>query len=167
MLFIERAHHHADPWSGNLGFPGGKVEEFDGEVRRTAERETLEEIGLDLGRARCLGRLSDIAGAHLPVRISCFVYGIEGPITFRAGDEVRNFFWIPFDHLLDPERHLTARVRFSGRALASPAIRILESGCTPLWGITYRLVMQFLGVLGCSPSPTTVPGDFLPGNSEK
>ncbi len=148
LLFIERAHHDGDPWSGNLGFPGGKVEMDDTEERRAAERETMEEIGLDLGSARCLGRLSDIVGAHLPVRVSCFVYGLESPATFWPGDEVRRVFWVSLDHLLDPKRHLEAQVRFSGRDLASPAIRIGEAGDTPLWGITYRLVMQFLGILG-------------------
>jgi len=48
MLFIERARHDDDPWSGNLGFPGGKVEETDDGERQAAERETREEIGLDL-----------------------------------------------------------------------------------------------------------------------
>src|SRR5512141_3330966 len=65
ILFIERAHHDGDPWSGDLGFPGGKVEKTDGEERWTAEREALEETGLDLGNSRYLGRLSDIAGAHV------------------------------------------------------------------------------------------------------
>src|SRR6185369_3871770 len=45
MLFIERAEHENDPWSGNLAFPGGKVEPGE-EPRQAAERETLEEIGL-------------------------------------------------------------------------------------------------------------------------
>ena len=150
VLFIERAKHDGDPWSGDLGFPGGKVEESDGEERRAAERETLEEIGLDLGGARCLGRLSDIAGAHFPVRVSCFVFALAGPAAtiFRLSDEVKSLFWVPLAMLLNTERHLTAPVHFSGRILASPAIRILETGNTPLWGITYRLVMQFLKILG-------------------
>jgi 8-oxo-dGTP pyrophosphatase MutT (NUDIX family) len=158
VLFIERAQHDADPWSGDLGFPGGKVEELDGEERRAAERETLEEIGLDLGSARYLGRLSDIAGAHFPVRVSCFVFALAGPATiFRLSDEVSCFFWVPLALLLDPERHLTAPVHFSGRILTSPAIRILEPGNTPLWGITYRLVMQFLQILGFLELPKSSP----------
>ena len=67
-LFIERAAHDNDPWSGNVGFPGGKIEKDDGSPQLAAERETLEEIGLDLRTAQYLGRLSDIAGAHLPVK---------------------------------------------------------------------------------------------------
>jgi 8-oxo-dGTP pyrophosphatase MutT (NUDIX family) len=149
VLFIERAAHAGDPWSGDLGFPGGKVETDDRDARLAAERETREEIGLDLGGARYLGRLSDIAGAHLPVSVSCFVYGLTGPARFQLGDEVRTTFWTSLAQLCNPERHIEAAVRFDGSTLLRPAIRLLEPGQTVLWGITYRLVIQFLGILGC------------------
>jgi 8-oxo-dGTP pyrophosphatase MutT (NUDIX family) len=149
VLFIERAMHAGDPWSGDLGFPGGKVEASDREARLTAERETREEIDLDLRSGRYLGRLSDIAGAHLPVTVSCFVYGLTEPTPFRLGDEVRTTFWTPLEQLCNPERHIEAAVRFGGATLVRPAIRLLEPGQTVLWGITYRLVIQFLGILGC------------------
>ena len=29
LLFIERAHHPKDPWSGQIGFPGGRAEDAD------------------------------------------------------------------------------------------------------------------------------------------
>lgn len=168
VLFIERAQHEGDPWSGDLGFPGGKVEKEDGEERRAAERETLEEIGLGLEGARYLGRLSDISGVHFPVRVSCFVYGLTAPsAVFSLSAEVRTFFWVPLANLLDSERHLTAPVHFSGKRLDSPAIRILEPGNIPLWGITYRLVMQFLQLLGHQPLPAPSFPGILPATPEK
>lgn len=163
VLFIERAAHDGDPWSGDLGFPGGKVEKDDEGARGAAERETREEISLDLGGARYLGRLSDIAGAHLPIRVSCFVYGLVRPAAFVLSDEVRSAFWVPLADLADPERHLEAPVRFNGSRLTAPAIRIPEALHAPLWGITYRLVMQFLGILGHLPAPSpslpSIPSD--------
>ena len=38
VLFIERAASADDPWSGDLGFPGGKMEKEDRDPRQTAER---------------------------------------------------------------------------------------------------------------------------------
>jgi len=149
VLFIERATHVGDPWSGDLGFPGGKVEASDHDERLAAERETREEIGLDLESSRYLGRLSDITGAHLPVTVSCFVYGLTEPTPFRLGKEVRTTFWTPLEQLCNPERHIEATVRFGDSNLVRPAIRLLEPGQTVLWGITYRLVIQFLAILGC------------------
>ncbi len=155
MLFIERATHAPDPWSGNLGFPGGKVEKGDGDAKTTAERETLEEIGLDLRRARCIGRLSDITGAHLPIRISCFVYsvGLTGPLSFS--EEVSDAFWVPLDELFDPARHGEFTVRFDGQTLIRPAIKLSQPDKPLLWGITYRLVMQFRDIL------RTIDNDYI------
>jgi 8-oxo-dGTP pyrophosphatase MutT (NUDIX family) len=150
ILFIERAAHPEDPWSGNLGFPGGKVETGDGSERQTAERETCEEIGLDLEKAKYLGRIPDIIGAHLPVRISCFVYGLVRPAHLVLEDEVKSAFWFPLDQLQNPDRHLAATVNFYGLEITSPAIQILAPGQTVLWGITYRLVISLIEILAGS-----------------
>jgi len=153
VLFIERARHEGDPWSGDLGFPGGRIETGDGTARQAAERETREEIGLDLSRGDYLGRLDDIAGAHLPVAVSCFVYAVaEGtPLAFSA--EVVDAFWSPLEALCDPARQRLATVLFRGETLQRPAIELLGAGETVLWGITYRLVAQFLQILGFSLTP--------------
>jgi len=147
MLFIERTAYEHDPWSGNLAFPGGKVE--PGEApRQAAERETGEEIGLDLGVVPCLGRLTDIAGMHLPVRVSCFVYGIDGmqgePVL---NNEVSDAFWVRLADLTATERHVIAPVRFAEETFDVPAIRLPQPGKPVLWGLTYRLAMQFLEIV--------------------
>jgi 8-oxo-dGTP pyrophosphatase MutT (NUDIX family) len=146
VLFIERSPHDGDPWSGDLGFPGGKVEEVDGGPRAAAERETREELGLDLSSARRLGRLADIEGAHLPIRVSCFVYGVAGAVTLQPGTEVRDAFWVPLEALRDPVRHVTAPVSFGDEQFERPAIVLPVEGKPVLWGITYRLVMQLLAL---------------------
>jgi 8-oxo-dGTP pyrophosphatase MutT (NUDIX family) len=150
VLFIERALHDGDPWSGDLGFPGGKVEPVDADERSAAERETGEELGLDLSGARFIGRLADVLGVHVPVRVSCFVYGISDLPSFSPGDEVSSLFWIPLAQLQDPERHGDMPVSFDGDELIRPAIRLLESEMPVLWGITYRLVIQFLQIITTS-----------------
>lgn len=151
LLFIERAAHDADPWAGNLGFPGGKAEAGDNDPQATAERETLEELGLDLTGASRLGRLGEIAGAHLPVRVACYLYGVAEPPPFILSAEVRDAFWVPLASLVDPARHGQATVRFAGSTLATPAIRLPVADKPVLWGLTYRLVMQFLDLVGLIP----------------
>lgn len=148
LFFIERAHHPDDPWSGNIGFPGGRRDPIDKTLRHTAERETMEEVGVDLlSSAICLGRLSDIVGANLPVRVSCFVYGLMAPITPVLSDEVHDAFWFGLDFLQSPHRQLLATVRFGERELQAPAIDLGLPGKAVLWGITYRLVCQFRDLL--------------------
>jgi 8-oxo-dGTP pyrophosphatase MutT (NUDIX family) len=150
LLFIERARCDSDPWSGDLGFPGGKIEESDPCSQEAAIRETLEEIGLDLNGALSLGQLDDIAGDHLPVKISCFLFYIEEDAPFTLNEEVTRAFWIPLPILRDPARHIETLVHFGGKPLTRPAIDLLGPGETVLWGITYRLVRQFLDRLEAS-----------------
>jgi 8-oxo-dGTP pyrophosphatase MutT (NUDIX family) len=159
ILFIERASNERDPWSGHLAFPGGKVEEGE-KARQAAERETLEEIGLDLGIERYVGRLSDIVGANLPVRVSCFAYAaISSEIHPAVSPEVHDVFWVKLSDLRDPERHQMATVGFSDRIFKVPAIILPQPGKPVLWGITYRLVMQFLEIIHINDLPLLHFGD--------
>ena len=149
ILFIERASHPDDPWSGNIGFPGGKVEEGDNGCRQTAERETLEEVGLDLSTARYLGRLSDVHGAHLPVLVSCFVYGMESTTApLSPSDEVEDAFWVSLGDLVDPRRRGLHDFDFAGDRFQGPCINLPVPGKPVLWGLTHRLVMEFLHIIG-------------------
>jgi 8-oxo-dGTP pyrophosphatase MutT (NUDIX family) len=147
LLFIERAHHPDDPWAGNIGFPGGRRDPVDLSLRHTAERETMEEVGIDLASARYLGRLSDVMGANLPVRVSCFVYGLHSPVQPVLSDEVHDSFWFGLHQLTHPRRQVTAQVRFGGRLLEAPAIDLGLPGKMVLWGLTYRLVSQFKEIM--------------------
>src|SRR5438094_3788844 len=49
-LLIQRVERSNDPWSGQIGLPGGRVEKFDGSTREALEREVREEVGLELSR---------------------------------------------------------------------------------------------------------------------
>jgi ADP-ribose pyrophosphatase YjhB (NUDIX family) len=60
-LLIERAQHPLDPWSGHMAFPGGRHDAADPSLERTAIRETLEEVGIDLIRdSRFVAPLDEI-----------------------------------------------------------------------------------------------------------
>lgn len=147
ILFIERARDDRDPWSGHLAFPGGKVEQGE-HARQAAERETIEEVGLDLGPELYLGRMSDIIGANLPVRVSCFAYGIKSEtVPPVVSPEVRDVFWVRISDLLKPESNQMVSVGFSGTSLKVPAIVMPQPGKPVLWGLTYRLVKQFMGII--------------------
>jgi len=47
ILYIRRSLSPTDRWSGDLAFPGGKSNPGESD-RETCERETMEEVGLDL-----------------------------------------------------------------------------------------------------------------------
>ncbi len=150
LLFIERAQHPQDPWSGNLAFPGGRIDPGDSSARGAAERETLEEIGLDLIPADYLGQLDDIVGAYLPVRVSCFVYSLKSDAATPAdlNHEVSKAFFFPLTELHNPNRQINAKIDWENGIRQVPAIDLLGPQRPLLWGITYRLTCQFLKKLG-------------------
>ena len=148
VLFIRRTEHDDDPWSGNLAFPGGKIDKEDGDPLEAAIRETQEEIGVDLDRDDMMGQLDDIAGAYLPVTVSCYVFLLsEYEPEMILNEEVRETFWFPLKELGRPERHKTARVDWNDAVRLVPGIDLLGHRGPVLWGITYRLVMQFLDLV--------------------
>lgn len=147
LLLIHRSNHPSDPWSGNIGLPGGKIEPSDSSPRHAAERETLEEIGLELAKARYLGFLTEIIGANLPVRVACFVYCLNGGRPdLRLSNEVQDAFWVSLEELSSPENQTSAEVIFDGIKRSVPGIDLNSPDKPIIWGITHRLIQQFLSL---------------------
>lgn len=152
VLFIKRALQAGDPWSGQMAFPGGRVDPVDVSVRSAAERETLEEVGLALGNAERLGRLDDLeglrgAGRPAGIVISAFVYHHASPGTLRANAEVDEALWIPLSFLSDPARRVEYSYPLAG-AQPYPGILVGDPNRHVVWGLTYRFVEMFLAVTG-------------------
>ena len=147
VLIIERARHDGDPWSGDLAFPGGRLEPDDADEQTAAERETLEEVGLDLSGARLLGRLDDRAARILPLTVCAFVYAVDTVSDLVISDEVSEAFWIGVADLVDPDRHCEHRLSPMD-ARRFPAIDLLGPGRPLLWGVTYFFLCEMLCHLG-------------------
>jgi 8-oxo-dGTP pyrophosphatase MutT (NUDIX family) len=150
VLLIQRAELENDPWSGDLGFPGGRIETSDPSPRAAAERETLEEIGFCLNEKNYLGQSDNLAGAYLSVHISCFVYQVNMDVQFKLNGEVVNCFWVPIQTLLEPQRNRQLTFFYRGQDRKHPGIILDEWSNRPLWGITYRLLNNFLNLFDLS-----------------
>jgi 8-oxo-dGTP pyrophosphatase MutT (NUDIX family) len=139
MLFIERAQRLGDPWSGHMAFPGGRVDPTDADPRAAAERETREEVGLDLTDAERLGRLDDLhAGIRVvaPLVLSAFVYQASARGPLSPNHEVREALWVPVARLCDPTAHVQHRWGvgfFPGIVVGIPERHVV-------WGLTYQLL---------------------------
>jgi 8-oxo-dGTP pyrophosphatase MutT (NUDIX family) len=149
LLLIRRATRDGDPWSGHMALPGGRSGPADADARATAERETWEEVGIDLRRSgTLLGRLDDVeprSGAPRIV-VSAFVFGVPGETEPVWNHEVDLAVWVPVDQLAAPGAATEyLHPHPDGTELRFPAIAIQEH---VIWGITYRIVTQFLHLAG-------------------
>ena len=151
VLFIERASREGDPWSGHMAFPGGRVDPEDPHARGAAERETLEEVGVDLGDATPLGRLDDLQGqrvAGVPqLVVSAFVYHLPASPPLVPNHEVREAFWFPLRALLEPQRHVEYSAG-SREWKGFPGILVGEPERHVVWGLTYRFLEIFFELVG-------------------
>jgi 8-oxo-dGTP pyrophosphatase MutT (NUDIX family) len=151
LCFIRRADREGDPWSGHMAFPGGRADISDSTPLAVAERETLEEVGIQLDARAFIGALPRMpvrrGGTDTGMALSSFVYYI-GPdqLPFLPNHEVANAYWIPFSHLWDGSNFTTLSVVSSGVPLSYRAIRYQGN---LIWGLSYRVLELFAEVVGC------------------
>lgn len=142
VLMIERAHRDSDPWSGHMAFPGGMVDAGDSNSLAAARRETLEEIGLDLGaNSRLVARLSDIAsqGHHRfkPMTITPYVFELHGEPALTLNHEVAAVVWVPLRFLADRAN----RQQMHWRGLRLPCYLWQQRR---IWGLSLMMLDELL-----------------------
>ena len=154
VLFIRRAEHPSDPWSGHMAFPGGREEPSDGDLLQTAMRETREEGSLEVAaRARLLGRLDELPaiarGRATGLTIAPFVFELTPDAVF-AGDslqlngEVSEVVWAPLWPLFRGELATTFHYEVGGQRVELPAHDVAGR---VVWGLTHRMLETLFALL--------------------
>jgi 8-oxo-dGTP pyrophosphatase MutT (NUDIX family) len=150
VLLIRRAERAGDPWSGHMGFPGGREDARDESLIATALRETREELSLDLSRVgRLLGALNELPavsrGRTTGMVIAPFVFELteDAPLSYKS-DEVAEAVWVPLEPLLRGTLRTTIAYELSGQSVQLPA-HDFEGRI--VWGLTYRMLDNFFALL--------------------
>jgi 8-oxo-dGTP pyrophosphatase MutT (NUDIX family) len=151
LLFIHRAHHPQDPWSGHMAFPGGRKNPEDADLRITIHRETQEEIGVDLNsQGEYLGRMAELqamsGGRPISMTIAPFVYLISSEAELQPDPvEVQDTLWVPLDFIQrDDVESLVHHPMIDSNTIEVPGL--VYSGKT-IWGLTYRMLREFLELI--------------------
>ena len=144
LLMMQRAKHKDDPWSGHMGFPGGGYEKQDENIRVSAERECLEEVGIDLTRcAVFLGGLRRLS--HPKITVDAFVYHLQESVEIIPNEEVADVFWISLHDLNDKQFKGTIDHVFQNTPRQFPAITLPDVP-VPIWGISLGFINQALRI---------------------
>ncbi len=138
ILFIRRAEHPGDPWSGHMAFPGGRRDPGDASLEHTARRETLEEIGLDLERhGRLLGPLDDLPTFTHGLVVRPYVWAIDEARELEPNHEVSAVSWMSLATLESGAHDTTYPLQWKGQMHQFPGYDV---GAGVVWGLTYRML---------------------------
>ena len=147
LLLIQRTSPAGDRHAGQIGFPGGSVEDGDRDAAHTALREANEEVGIDPDAVDVLGELSPL---YIPVSeflVNPFVGLVEQPPALQLQEsEVARVLELPFRAFLDPASRIEKEIELtSGLVLRDvPHYRIGEE---LVWGATAMMIAELTALL--------------------
>lgn len=145
VLFTRRSElveHH----KGQISFPGGAWDASDGDLSRTALRETWEEIGVAAEHVEIIGQLDEmITVSNFLVRPFVGRITEAGPYPFVHSEvEVAEILEVPLAHLLDPANVVVETRAYEGREMAAYSYRWRQH---VIWGATARILKQFVDLV--------------------
>jgi 8-oxo-dGTP pyrophosphatase MutT (NUDIX family) len=149
VLLIRRAERPGDPWSGHMAFPGGHYEPHDTDLRATAIRETMEEVGLDLRQHDYLGPLDEVAatarGRLVGMIIAPHVFALrDQPLELRPNFEVAELVWGKLGPMMRGEIDDIKELRYDGELRRMPAFRVDGN---LVWGMTHNMLRSLFRVI--------------------
>ena len=144
VAFIQRTEYNG-PHSGQISFPGGKLEKGDKNITETALRESHEEIGINSEMVEIFGQLTPL---HIPVS-NFVVYPVIGiynttPIFKIDTLEVKQVIEIKLCDLLNPENCTTKEFKYGDLSFLAP---IYNPNNITIWGATAMILSEFLEIV--------------------
>lgn len=146
VLLVGRATtltHH----SGQVAFPGGRIDPGDAGPAAAAVREAVEETGLDPGGVQVLGTLGELpvpVSDHLVTPVLAW-WSRPSPVDVMDPGESAAVFRAPVADLLDPENRRTWTLRHGAAVHTGPAFLV---GPHVVWGFTAIVLSTLFDELG-------------------
>ena len=145
LIFIERVTNKNDRHSGQISFPGGKVDATDPSYEYTALREAEEEVGVAANSINLLGSLTKL---YIPVSnflVHPFVGFLDYTPTFQAQQsEVQALLEAPFSTFLKEETIKKKTLHINQFTLKDvPYYEVKEK---VIWGATAMMMSELVEV---------------------
>jgi 8-oxo-dGTP pyrophosphatase MutT (NUDIX family) len=131
--------------SGQVSFPGGKVEKEDKDLVDTALRETEEEIGVKRHEISVIGQLTElfIIASNFKVLPSLGLMDYS-PVFKPDPYEVESVLEVPFEQLNDISRQGIQEMKFGKYTIQSPYFEIEGH---KVWGATAMMLSELKAIL--------------------
>lgn len=146
VILTKRAEH-LKHHPGEISFPGGRFENIDHNLMKTATRETHEEIGILPENIEILGKLpmqKTISG----YLVTPFVGEIKKrPLLKIDKNEVETAFEVPLEFTLDPKNHQKVQRQVGEFTFSFYEIHYQQYR---IWGATARMLVNLSRLLSVS-----------------
>ena len=145
-LPLTQRHDYKGPHSGQISFPGGKMEEQDPSIQFTALRETEEEIGVPASKVEIIGTLTDLFIPPSNFRVTPTVGVTQITPAFKLDPfEVKELIETPVDLLIHPDTIKSKIIRFSnGYEINTPYYDVFGK---TVWGATAMMLSELIAVI--------------------
>lgn len=145
LVLIKRPTYNG-AHSGQISFPGGKVEENDIDIYATALREAKEEVGVDERDVQIIGKISDV---YIPVS-NFLVTPVIGVIDYAPRfipqiREVDEIIELKVDYLLNIDRLTTNAIKLSSGVVIK--VPTFEYEKNVIWGATALMLNELRHLL--------------------
>ena len=133
--------------SGQISFPGGKMDLEDPHLEYTARRECFEEIDLPIESGQLIGGLTDV---YIPVSnflMSPFVFSLEErPILTPDEREVESIIEFDIFQLLEKDRLKTMDMKL-GKGFTQKNVPYFDINGHVVWGATAMVLSEFREII--------------------
>ncbi len=132
--------------SNQVGFPGGRIEEIDKNLKHTALRETEEEIGIPIHEIKVLKRLTRLYIPPSDFWVYPYVGLVESTPVFKPQEtEVEQILEVALQDLLNEESLITKKLSTSyAEEIEVPAFFL---GGHVVWGATAMMLSELKDML--------------------
>lgn len=141
-LIITERQTYEGKHSGQMSFPGGKIEPYDESALHAALRETREEIGIEKDAIEVVGKLSDV---YIPVS-NFLVHPYLGwmnqpPVFSRNEREVKSIISVSTNALKQTENRIVTTIN-GGDGIRLKDVPAFHIDGKIIWGATALMLNE-------------------------
>jgi 8-oxo-dGTP pyrophosphatase MutT (NUDIX family) len=132
--------------SGQVAFPGGKMEEIDQSPIHNAIREAYEEVGMEVPHESVIGTMPKIYVVPSNMLVTpVLAYLAERPSYVLDSNEVAKLLEIKVSDLLNPHNHSKKQVIFPNNVKMNFPSYLVQG--EEIWGATARMLSEFFKLI--------------------
>ena len=144
LLLTKRAKYNGTH-SGQVSFPGGKVEKSDLNLKETALRETFEEVGILQEKIDIVREITEVYIPPSNFSVTPYIGLLNNKPLFKVNSEVAKIIEIPFSDLLDDSR--LASISITNSYMKETSVPCFNFDGSIIWGATAMILSEIKDLL--------------------